>query len=587
MKQFLKYFFASLLGSLASIIVLFFLSFILMVGIVSMIGTEDKVSISSNTILELEFDKDVPERSHFEKFNYSNLVSGSIGKRLGLNDIVENIKKAKADSNISAIYLKLDNFNIGSYATIDPIRNALIDFKESKKPIIAHGNSISQPAYYLSSVSDTIYLTPTGDLEFKGLAAQLTFFKKTLDKLEIEAQVIKVGKFKSAVEPFILEEMSDANRQQVSSFVNSINDYLLKNISVSRNIEENKVVDISESMLVQSPQDAVTYGLVDKLNYEVEVFEELKNIVGKNYLKIISLKKYGKVTSLSQPYTANRIAVIYAIGEIDASKGSETQIGKDNIVDAIRKARKSESVKAIVMRVNSPGGSALISDLIWKEIELAKLEKPVVVSYGKYAASGGYYISCGANRIFSEPTTLTGSIGVFALIPNLQKFFDNKLGITFDRVATGKHSDFISGLRPLSFSEKAILQKQVNTVYETFVNYVVAGRNMSFEQVDEIGQGRVWSGLQALSLGLVDEIGGLNDAIKYAGELANIEEYRLIEYPKVKEPFEEIMETLQEDFSANIFSDDVESVFEYYDKALRIIKSKEVQARLPFEIELH
>ena len=587
MKQFLKYFFASLLGSLASIMVLFFLSFILMVGIVSMIGTEEKVSISHNTILELEFDKDVLERSHFEKFNYSNLVSGSIGKRLGLNDIIENIKKAKADSNISAIYLKLDNFNIGSYATIDPIRNALIDFKESKKPIIAHGNSISQPAYYLSSVSDTIYLTPTGDLEFKGLAAQLTFFKKTLDKLEIEAQVIKVGKFKSAVEPFILEEMSDANRQQVSSFVNSINDYLLKNISVSRNIEENKVVDISESMLVQSPQDAVTYGLVDKLNYEVEVFEELKNIVGKNYLKIISLKKYGKVTSLSQPYTANRIAVIYAIGEIDASKGSETQIGKDNIVDAIRKARKSESVKAIVMRVNSPGGSALISDLIWKEIELAKLEKPVVVSYGKYAASGGYYISCGANRIFSEPTTLTGSIGVFALIPNLQKFFDNKLGITFDRVATGKHSDFISGLRPLSFSEKAILQKQVNTVYETFVNYVVAGRNMSFEQVDEIGQGRVWSGLQALSLGLVDEIGGLNDAIKYAGELANIEEYRLIEYPKVKEPFEEIMETLQEDFSANIFSDDVESVFEYYDKALRIIKSKEVQARLPFEIELH
>lgn len=586
MKQFLKYFFASLLGSLASFIVLFFLSFIIMVGIVSMIGTEDKVSISENTILELEFDKEVPERSQFEKFNYSNLASGSLGKRLGLNEIVENIRKAKADSNISAIYLKLDNFNIVSYATIDPIRNALIDFKESKKPIIAHGNSISQPAYYLGSVADTIYLTPTGDLEFKGLAAQLTFFKKTLDKLEIEAQVIKVGKFKSAVEPFILEEMSDENRQQVSSFVNSINDYLLQNISVSRNIEQNKVTNISENMLVQSPQDALTYGLVDKLQYEVEVFEELKNIIGKKYLNVISLKKYGKVTNTNQPYTSNRIAVIYAVGEIDGSKGSEIKIGKDNIVDAIRKARKSESIKAIVMRVNSPGGSALISDLIWKEVELAKLEKPFVVSYGRYAASGGYYISCGANKIFSEPTTLTGSIGVFALIPNLQKFFDNKLGITFDKVSTGKHSDYISGLRPLSFTEKAILQKQVNTVYETFLNNVVAGRNMDFEQVDEVGQGRVWSGLQALSLGLVDEIGGLDDAINSASDLAGIQEYRLIEYPRVKEPFEEIMESLQEDFSANIFSDDVENVFEYYKKAIKIIRSKEVQARLPFEIEM-
>ena len=256
-------------------------------------------------------------------------------------------------------------------------------------------------------------------------------------------------------------------------------------------------------------------------------------------------------------------------------------------MDAIRKARNSSSVKAIVMRVNSPGGSALISDLIWKEIELAKTQKPVVVSYGRYAASGGYYISCGANKIYSEPTTLTGSIGVFALIPNLQKFFDNKLGISFDGVKTGKYSDFITTSRPLTFSEKAILQKQVNHVYETFVNYVVDGRNMSFEEVDAIGQGRVWSGIQAKALGLVDELGGLEDAIVSASQLAEIDKYRIIEYPKVKEPFEELLETLQEDLSVKIFSEDVENVFSYYDKVLKIVKSNEVQARLPFEIEMH
>jgi protease-4 len=587
MKQFLKFFFASLLGSLASIIVLFFLSFIIMAGIISMVSSEETVRISNKTVLELSFEQEVPERSQFDRINMSSLLSSKIGRKLGLNDIVENIKKAKVDSNIAVIYLKLDNFNVGGYATIEPIRKALIEFKESGKPILSHGNSISQSAYYLASVSDTIYLTPTGDLEFKGLSTQLSFFKKTLDKLDIEVQVVKVGKFKSAVEPFILEEMSAENREQVSSFVNSINNYLLENIAVSRNLEKNKITSISENMLAQSPEEAISYGLVDKLMYEVEVVEQLKSITERRNLKTISLKKYSKVSKLSEPYTANRIAVVYANGDIGGGKGSSTNIGRDNIVDAIRLARNSQSVKAIVMRVNSPGGSALISDLIWKEVELAKAQKPVVVSFGKYAASGGYYISCGADKIFSEPTTLTGSIGVFGLIPNLQNFFDNKLGISFDGVKTGKYSDYISTLRPLTFSEKAILQKQVNTVYQTFVNYVVDGRNMTFNKVDAIGQGRIWSGIQAKDLGLVDELGGLDDAILSASSLAEIDEYRIVEYPKVKEPFEEILETLQEDLSAKIFSEDLENVFGYYDKVLKIVKSNEVQARLPFEIEMY
>jgi protease-4 len=586
MKQFLKFFFASLLGSLASLIVISFLSIIILVGMVSLLSSEETISVSSKTILELEFKKEVPERSKFDDINMSSITLGEIGKVLGLNDITANLKKAKNDSNIVAIYLKLDNFNAGSYSTIEPIRNGLIDFKKSGKPIIAHGNYISQHAYYLASVADTIYLTSTGGIDFKGLSAQLMFYKKTLDKLDIEAQIIKVGKFKSAVEPFIVEEMSQANRKQVSSFINSINNYLLEKIAEARGFTTDEITNISNNMLVQSPEDAIKYKLVDKLSYEVDVLEKLKEISGREKLKTISLKKYNTVPAVSQSYTSNRIAVIYAVGEINGGKGSASEIGKNNIVDAIRKARKNNHVKGIVMRVNSPGGSALISDIIWKEVELAKAVKPFVVSYGKYAASGGYYISCGADKIISEPTTLTGSIGVFSIIPNMQKFFDKKLGITFDGVKTGKYSDFITTSRSLTANEKSILQKQVNAVYKTFVNNVATGRKMTFNEVDEIGQGRVWTGLQAVSIGLVDEIGGLNYAIKTVSDMANIDEYKIVEYPKIKEPFEEILETLQEDISAKLFSKEIDNVFGYYSKALKMVKSKEVQARVPFEIEI-
>lgn len=586
MKQFIKYFFASLLGSIASIVLLFFLSFIILIGLISMASTEESVVIPSSSILKLEFNKSIPERSNFDDIDFSDIMSGNFGKTLGLNDITANIIKAKDDFSIDAIYLKLDNFNAGGYATIDPIRNALLDFKKSGKPIIAHGNYITQTAYYLASVADSIYLTPTGGLDFKGLNAQLTFFKKTLDKLEIEAQVIKVGKFKSAVEPFIVDRMSDANKKQVTAFMNSINDYLLKNISESRNVAEKEIKNISTAMLVQSAEDAKKYGLVDNLNYEVDVLETLKNISGKEKPKFISLKSYNNVSNSTSVISSNRIAVIYAVGEINGGKGSDTQIGKDNIVDAIRKARKDDRVKAIVMRVNSPGGSALISDIIWNEVELAKKEKPFVVSYGRYAASGGYYISCGADKIISEPTTLTGSIGVFSIIPNMKKFFNNKLGITFDGVKTGSYSDFVTASRSLTGAEKSILQRQVNSVYRTFVNNVVAGRKKTFDEINNIGQGRVWTGLQALKIGLVDKIGGLQDAIEVAEELAEIEDYRILEYPKIKEPFEEILEALQEDLSAKIFSEDIDNIFEHYTRALKMIKSKEVQARLPFEIEI-
>ncbi|NOX67447.1 MAG: signal peptide peptidase SppA [Chlorobi bacterium] len=588
MKQFLKYFFASVLGTISAIILLMVLSFFFLMGLVAMVDTDEDVTISPNTILKLELKHELPERSYFNPIGLPDIISSNIGKKIGLNDVIKNIKKAKEDDNISGIFLDLDDINAGTWSILEPIRNSLLEFKKSGKFIIAHGNSISQKAYYLGSVADSIFLTPTGDMDFKGLYAELTFFKKTLEKLDIEAQVIRVGKFKSAVEPFISDKMSDANRLQTKAFLTSENDYLLKKISEARKTNVDELKKLQDNLLVQSPEDAIKYKLVDDLKYRVDVDEYLKSLTGKNSdekLKTISLKKYMKVEGKEKPYTSDRIAVIYAVGEINSSKGDETTIGKENIVKAIRKARRNEKVKAIVMRVNSPGGSALISDIIWNEVELAKKEKPFLVSYSKYAASGGYYISCGADKIIAEPTTLTGSIGVFALIPNTQKFFDNKLGITFDKVMTGKYSDFVSGLRRLTNYEKQVLQKQVNRVYKQFVGNVAAGRNMDYSAVDKIGEGRIWSGLQAKEIGLVDELGGLDKAIEMAADMSDIENYRVVEYPEIRDPFEVFFETLLDDTSQKVFGQEINRVIDHYSKAFDLLKGSKVQARLPFEID--
>lgn len=587
MKQFFKYFFASVLGTFSAFILLMLLSFLFLMALVAMVDTDEDVTISSNTVLELELKSQLPERSYFDPIGISNLLSARIGKKVGLNEVIKNINKAEEDENISGIFLKLDDINIGGWAIIEPIRNALINFKRSGKFIIAHGNSISQKAYYLGTVADSIFLTPTGELEFKGLYAELTFFKKTLEKLDIEAQVIKVGKFKSAVEPFIAEKMSNENRLQVKDFLNSINDYLLLKISEARGVKIETLKQLENKLAIQSPQDAMKHNLIDNLKYEVDVEKLLKSLTGREFeqrLKTITLKKYRKVAEKDKPYTSNRIAVIYAVGEINSSKGDESTIGKKNIIDAIRKARKNDYVQAIVMRVNSPGGSALISDIIWKEVELAKKDKPVIVSFSRYAASGGYYISCAADKIVAEPTTLTGSIGVFSLIPNTKKFFDNKLGITFDKVMTGKYSDFVSGIRTLTYFEKQVLQKQVNRVYKQFANNVAAGRKMDFNAVDKIGEGRIWSGLQAMEIGLVDELGGLDRAIEIAADISNLENYRIVEYPEIRDPFEVFIETLSDDVSLQLFGSELNEIVEHYSRAINLIKGSKIQTRLPFEM---
>lgn len=589
MKQFFKYFFASLLGTIVAFFFLGVLGFLVLLGLTSMIDTDEVVTISENTILELNFNRPLPERSYYDPVGFTNLFSTNVGKRIGINDVIKNIKKAAEDKNISGIYIKLDEMNAGGYAVIEPIRNALLEFKESNKFIIAHGNYISQLSYYLGTVADSIFLTPSGQLEFKGLSAELTFFKKTLEKLDIEAQIIRAGKFKSAVEPFILEEMSNESRSQMKSFINSVNDYLLTRISESRGLNIKKLKQLEDNLSIQSPNDGKNEALIDGLKYEVEVNELLKTLSGRSLnqeLKKISLKKYSKVEGEDLSYSSNRIAVVYAVGEINFSKGDESSIGKENIINAIRKAGKNDNIKAIVMRVNSPGGSSLISDLIWKEIELAKKQKPFVVSFSSYAASGGYYISCGADKIIAEPTTLTGSIGAFSIIPNSQKFFDNKLGITFDKVTTGKYSDFISGIRQLSPFERKILENQVDSVYNRFVGDVAIGRKMKISEVNDISQGHIWSGLQALEIGLVDEIGGLDYAIEIAAELSEIENYRVVEYPSIRDAYEVFFESLFDESSISTFSPELGSVMSHYSKCLNLLKSSEVLTRLPFEVSV-
>ncbi|MNS47900.1 Protease 4 [compost metagenome] len=416
------------------------------------------------------------------------------------------------------------------------------------------------------------------------------FLKGALDKLEIEAQVIKVGTYKSAVEPFILDKMSDANRTQTMSFLGSMYNHFLAKIGKSRKITTDSLRLIANQLLAQSPEDALKLRLVDGLKYKDEIIHHLKaqtKTKSEDDVNVVSLKKYRSSIDETGELPSDRIAVVYASGEITGGEGNDNVIGSERISRAIREVRENDKVKAIVFRVNSPGGSALASDVIWREVELAKKVKPVVVSMGDYAASGGYYISCAANKIFAQPNTITGSIGVFGIIPNAQKFFNNKLGVTFDGVKTGEHADMGTISRPLSDSEKLILQREVNQTYNTFTKKVASGRSKSQSNVDSIGQGRVWSGTEALSIGLVDKIGGLNDAIEEAAKLAKITSYRTVPYPSQKSIFESFFGNVTDDIQTSILKKELGPEYKIYEQIKKVSQLKGVQARMPFEFSVN
>jgi protease-4 len=589
MKQFFKYVLATVVGVVLSSILLFLIFFGIMAALVSSIGSDKEFVVKDNSVLKISLAYPIEERTSknpFEGgFNFANLSSD----RLGLNDILARIKMAKEDDKIKGIYLDMSMVP-SSFATLEEIRDALLDFKSSDKFILAYSEIYSQSAYYLASTADSVFLNPEGILDFRGFASQSMFFKGTLEKLGIEAQVIKVGTYKSAVEPFILDKMSEPNRLQVSSFLGSIYDHYLKGISNSRNIPVDSLRTIADELRVRSAEDAVAVKLMDGLKYKDEIIGDLKkrlNVKEDKEINLVTIEKYSNPNAKSKTSPKDRIAVVYASGEIVSGEGSDSQIGSEKISRAIRKVREDEKVKAVVLRVNSPGGSALASDVIWREVKLTKEVKPIIVSMGDLAASGGYYIACAADSIFAQPNTITGSIGVFAVIPNLQNFFGNKLGITFDEVKTGKYSDLGNVSRPLTTDETGILQQQVDQIYFTFTKKVADGRNKDRSYIDSIGQGRVWTGEQALGLGLVDRLGSIENAIQSAAKMANIEEYRLVNYPALSDPIQSFLGNTSNNISVWFMKREMADAYPYYKQAKQIIEQTGVQARIPYTITIN
>lgn len=575
-----------MLGFFLCIFVVTIIFFIFIAALVASVDKKETTRISANTVLEIRLDQPVTQRTEnnpLKSFDFGKMKSNF---QPGLNDIVECIDKAADDKDIKGIYLNVENVS-GGLATIEEIRNALLRFKKSNKFIISYGEFYSQNAYYLSSVADQIYLNPEGEIDLRGYAATLMFMKGALDKLEIEPEVIRHGKFKSAIEPFIADKMSDANREQVKRFVDDFWNHTKDGIATSRKKSSEEIENIADSMKVESAEDAVKYGLADKLMYEDELMDLLKTKSGTKdeKPKLVSLTKYNKTES-KVGFEKDKIAVIYAVGEISSGKGDDESIGSETTVADIRKARLDKNVKAIVLRVNSPGGSALASDVIWREVVLAKKAKPVVVSMGDLAASGGYYISCAADKIVAQPNTITGSIGVFGLLFNMQKLFNNKLGLTFDTYKTGPYGDLGLPTRPLTESERMKMQNSVERVYDTFTKRVADGRHINQADVDSIGQGRVWSGNDALRIGLVDTLGNLGDAIKIAARLSKTDKYRIYELPEQKDTFQEIIKELNGDVQSSFIKNELGDNAKYYQSIKQLVTRQGIQMRMDFDVEV-
>jgi protease-4 len=581
MKSFLKNILTTIIGIISSIIVMI----LLIIGFVAIISSEDEVKVKKNSILKIDLaNTSVVERSSENPFDGLSL-SGDVASTIELKQVLDNIEKAKLDDNIKAIYINTSYVSAG-ISQIEEIRNKLLEFRQTGKPIIAYSEVYNQAAYYLSSVANKVYLNPEGIVELKGLSAGFMFYKGLLEKLDIEVQIIRHGKFKSAVEPFMLDKMSDANREQMQLLLNSFADNLFDSIASQRGMTLSDIHNHANNLSLENAKSCLDLHYVDALLYQDQVDDSLLVISKSEKLNFISLNKYSNVKVEKKEISRNKIAIIYATGEINSGEGDEKSIGSETTAKAIKTAREDKNVKAIVLRVNSPGGSALASDVIWRETVLAKEEKPLIVSMGDYAASGGYYIACAADSIVANPTTLTGSIGVFGMIPNLQKLYKNKLGISIDTVNTNKHADMGMN-RALTKFEEDKIQKSVVDIYTTFITHVGEGRNMSTAAVDEIGQGRVWTGYDAKDIGLIDTYGGLEKAIGIAVHLAEIEDYRIISLPKKKDPFAELAQKFGGETSiSDLVMLKLGLKTELTNPIENLLKRDKIQARIPFIMEL-
>lgn len=590
MKEFFKYVLATVVGLIA-VFIFGFILFFMVIGII--ISSADRqVSVSENTLLVLDMERQIVDRAPNDPFQNLAIPGLPQSRTIGLDQISQALEKAAHDDRIKGVYLKLSMFN-GGMASVEEIRNALIAFKDSSnKPVYAYGNQFDQKSYYLATVSDQVVVHPLGSVDFRGLGVEMMFFAKALDKLGIEMQVVRHGKFKAAVEPFMLEKMSDENREQQLVYMESLWNHMLQGISGARSISVDKLNALADEIQTFNfGTAAVESGLVDAAKYKDEVLDDLRKIIGDEDAKeipVISVANYVKVPAKrkSKPFSRNKIAVIYASGDIGISMGSNAIIG-DQLGKEIRNARRDSSYKAIVLRINSPGGSVFDSEIIWREVKLAAEEKTMVVSFGDVAASGGYYIAAAADQIVAQPNTITGSIGIFGMIPNFEELLNDKLGITTDVVKTNKNTDFISLTRPLTDYERNLLQKFIEDGYELFISHVSNGRNMTKEQVDKIGEGRVWSGENALEIGLVDQLGGLQDAIELAAEIEGIENYRTVSLPAQEDPFEQLFKSASDNIRTKILKNELGENYRYYEYLQRVSKMNGIYARMPYDLFLN
>lgn len=583
MRQFFKFTFASMLGFLLAGIVIVLLFTALIAGVSS--STEKEITVEANSILHLDFSQAIVDRTSNNPFENIDFLTFETNNAQSVGDYLKAIRAAATDDNIKGIFLDLSTIETDGVLR-STIRKALVDFKTSGKFIYAFSEGYTQGTYLMASVADSVFMVPTGDMLFNGLASTPMFFKGMLNKLDIDVKLIRVGKYKGAGEPFIRENLSEENRYQIESFLGSLNNQMLADLSASTGKSTDELRAMANELKIRSAADAVALGMVHRLAFRDEVLNllaaktEQKDI---EKISFVSLKDY--VSSLPRDLNfkeKNRIAVVYAIGDITSGEGDDQTIGSDRIAAAIRSARLNKEVKAIVLRVNSPGGSALASDIIWREVLLAKGEKPVVVSMGNLAASGGYYIAAAADSIFAAPNTLTGSIGVFGMIPNFEGFFKNKTGITFDRVTTGKYADLLNTNRPMTADEEAIVQQMINRIYEDFIKVVADGRGLSTDSVHAMAQGRVYTGAQALEIGLVDKLGDLEDAIACAARMAKLKDYRLKNLPEQKDQLEMLLES----FGAarvSAVEQELGPLYQHYKLAKNLLEGDRIQARLEFD----
>ena len=589
-KKFWRIVFGTMVGFFLSCLIVSILSTLMFVAMIASMGSSNTVAIKDNTILKLDLQKPIQEQAVDNPFDmFGDEFSQYYQSGIGLDDILTCIKAAAKDSKIKGIYINTESVS-ASPATLKEIHDALVEFKESGKFIYAYADNYTQGAYYLASVADNVTMSATGLLQFRGMALQVMFYKGLIDKLDVDMQIIRHGKFKSAVEPYMMDKMSEANREQMTLLANTIWNTMVDDIAAERKLNKETLNQIADNMFFGTATKAVENKLIDKTCYKDEVAQDLKKLVGlaeDKDLNITGLSEYRKAVKAETNSAKDEIAVVYAVGQITGGKSGNDVMGSETMVKLIKDAYTSENVKAIVLRVNSPGGDGTASDIIWNEIEQAKKAgKVVVTSMGDYAASGGYYISCNSNYIIAQPNTLTGSIGVFGMVPSFQRALKNKLGVTIDGVTTNKHSDAGGALRPLNAEELEVYQNFIDEFYGIFTQRVADGRGMEQSAVDEIGQGRVWAGADALKIGLVDALGNMDDAIAKAAELAKLDNYKVTYYPKKKDFWTTLMEKTSGDNNIQaVIRQELGDQYYIYQGLQQLKNAEGVQALMPMQIQ--